>query len=481
MAKADSSARAWATPESAGEPRRPRVRVGDILVGKYRVDGILGEGGMGVVVEARHLKLDERVAIKILLPETQGDFEAVPRFEDEARATARIRSEHVAKVTDLGALEDGTPYMVMECLDGEDLVSWARHKGQVPVEEAVEVILQTCEVLVEAHRLGIIHRDLKPANLFCAERPDQSLCIKVLDFGISKIRGSSLAASTLSLTNPGMVMGSPIYMSPEQMESAGDVDERTDIWALGVILYELLLGSVPFSGETLAEVRHNIAHQATPRIRSFRSDTSAALERVISKCLEKDRTRRYANAAELAVALAPFGPHRAASISWAQSFRASGTAWRWVHISGLAAGALTALAIVAICLARAVSPISGGAETDMPVLSGPSVPAPGACAPPTLEAANPQPPPEEADKTPPSRPECTLNLNSIPVSNVVLDGTSIGRTPKVGWLASPGAHTVMFEHPEYGQLVTSVTCRAGDSKLVAVRLNRTLAAATGPQ
>ncbi len=497
---ADTSSCAWAAPDSAEDPKRLGVKVGDILLGKYRVDGILGVGGMGVVLEARHLKLDERVAIKLLLPAAKSDIDAVPRFEDEARATARIRSDHVARVTDLGVLEDGTPYMVMEHLEGEDLASWARRRAPVPVEAAIEIALQTCDVLVEAHALGIIHRDLKPANLFCVERPDQSLCVKVLDFGISKIRDSSRPASAVSATHPGVLMGSPIYMSPEQAQSAGSVDERTDIWALGIIVFELLTGNVPFAGETLAEVTYNITFQPLPQVRSFRPDAAPGIERVIARSLAKDRTDRYASVADLALALAPFGPRQPpAVISWAQSFRASGAAWRWVHISGLVASAFMALAIVAICVGRAASPSSNAVvETEMPVLSGPTAAAPGPCAalppatvdPETLpiagkagrdepksEEANPETPGEEPDKTAPQR--CTLNMNSIPVSNVVLDGTAIGRTPKIGFLTSAGTHTVMFEHPELGNLVTSVTCKAGEPKLVAVRLSRALAAAAG--
>ena len=288
---------------------RVGMRPGTILAGKYRVDRVLGAGGMGVVVAAHHLQLDERVAIKFLLPEALEIPEAVTRFEHEARAAVKIKSEHVARIIDIGTLDGGAPYMVMEYLEGEDLAKLVL-RGALPVEQAVEFTLQACEALAEAHVLGIVHRDLKPANLFCIRRPDGLLSVKVLDFGISKMTG--LAASPgMSITKTGAVMGSPLYMSPEQMQSARAVDARTDIWALGVILFELLTARVPFGGESLPEVCVSIATRPPPSIRALRPEVPAALEASILKCLTKQREDRYANLSELALALAPFGPKRA--------------------------------------------------------------------------------------------------------------------------------------------------------------------------
>jgi eukaryotic-like serine/threonine-protein kinase len=293
------------------DPRlNPGVREGDVLAGKYRVDKVLGVGGMGVVVAARHLQLETRVAIKFLLPGMLDSEEAVVRFAREARAAVRITSEHVARVFDVGTLETGAPYIVMEYLEGGDLAEWVRQRGALPIELAIEFVLQACVAVAEAHGLGIVHRDLKPANLFCVRRPDGQLLIKVLDFGISKTINLSGSEPALAMTKTSAMMGSPVYMSPEQMQSPRDVDAQTDLWALGVILYELLTGSVPFKGDTLPEVCIKIATHATPPLRAVRPEVPAQLEAVIGKCLEKHRRNRYRNVGELAVALAEFGPSR---------------------------------------------------------------------------------------------------------------------------------------------------------------------------
>src|SRR4051812_480796 len=213
------------------------VYAGQILGGKYRVDRVLGAGGMGMVVAATHLQLDERIAIKFLLPEALRNPEAVARFGREAKAAVKIRGEHVARVIDVGSFENGAPYMVMEHLDGRDLSSFIHERGAMPMSDAVDAVLQACEALAEAHALGIVHRDLKPANLFLTRRPDGTPSIKVLDFGISKL---TAPGADHSMTKTSAVMGSPLYMSPEQMTASRGVDARTDIWALGVVLYELL-------------------------------------------------------------------------------------------------------------------------------------------------------------------------------------------------------------------------------------------------
>src|SRR5262245_6617782 len=185
------------------------VREGDVLAGKYRIDKILGAGGMGVVVAAHHEQLDTRVAIKFLLPQALANTEAVERFAREARAAVKIQSEHVARVSDVGTLDNGAPYMVMEYLEGSDLAAWLHESGPLPVEQAIEFVLQACEAIAEAHAIGIIHRDLKPANLFVIRRPDGVLSVKVLDFGISKATG--LSASGSDMTRTSAVMGSPLY------------------------------------------------------------------------------------------------------------------------------------------------------------------------------------------------------------------------------------------------------------------------------
>ncbi|HEY3255973.1 MAG TPA: serine/threonine-protein kinase [Polyangiaceae bacterium] len=280
------------------------VYAGQILGGKYRVDRVLGAGGMGMVVAATHLQLDERIAIKFLLPEALRNPEAVARFGREAKAAVKIRGEHVARVIDVGTFENGAPYMVMEHLDGRDLSTLIHERGALPPIDAVDAVLQACEALAEAHALGIIHRDLKPANLFMVRRPDGTPSVKVLDFGISKL---TAAGADHSMTKTSAVMGSPLYMSPEQMTASRHVDARTDIWAIGVVLFELLTGRVPFSAETLPEICGLILTAAPPAIRDFSPAVPDGLQEVVRRCLEKDRDRRFANVSELANALSPFG------------------------------------------------------------------------------------------------------------------------------------------------------------------------------
>jgi serine/threonine protein kinase len=284
------------------------VREGDVLGGKYRIGRVLGAGGMGVVVAAHHAQLDSTVAIKLLWPSMLGDREAVRRFAREARAAAKIGGEHVARVLDVGTLDGEAPYIVMEFLDGVDLARWLETHGPLAIEQAVGFVLQACIAVAEAHGLGIVHRDLKPSNLFCTRRADGQPLIKVLDFGISKITGADASRSdSQRATKKNAMIGSPFYMSPEQMKSSRDVDLRADIWALGVILFELLTHNVPFHGETLPQVCTQITLEEPPPVRNLRPDVPAGLEAVIGKCLEKSPEKRVQNIADLAQALLEFG------------------------------------------------------------------------------------------------------------------------------------------------------------------------------
>ncbi len=288
------------------------VKPGDILAGKFRIERVLGQGGMGVVVSAQHLQLDDRVAIKFLLPDALSNGEVVARFAREARAAVKIKSEHVARVSDVGTLENGAPYMVMEYLDGQDLSVRVKEGGPIAISDAVDFVLQACEALAEAHALGIIHRDLKPANMFLTRRTDGSPCVKVLDFGISKITSPSNSGPDFGMTRTQSVMGSPLYMSPEQMASTKLVDQRTDIWAMGITLYELCAGRVPFNAETMPQLCAMILQEQAPPPRDYRPDLPADLQDVILRCIEKDKARRYQNVAELAAALVPFGSQHTA-------------------------------------------------------------------------------------------------------------------------------------------------------------------------
>ena len=284
------------------------INEGDIVAGKYRVERILGTGGMGFVVAAIHVALDQRVALKFLLPTAASRPDTAARFAREARAAAKLRSEHVAKVLDVGALPDGAPFIVMEYLEGEDLDHVFRRSGPQPIEATVGYILEACEAVAESHALGIVHRDLKPANLFLATSPHGASTVKVLDFGISK----STMGETASLTKTSAIMGSPLYMSPEQLTSAKSVDARSDIWALGVVLYQLLSGRMPFEADTMPELVALILQRPVDPLRAFRSDIPPGLESVIAHCLEKELPRRFTDIGELAEALVPFGPPRGA-------------------------------------------------------------------------------------------------------------------------------------------------------------------------
>lgn len=283
------------------------VQPGEVLAGKFKVERILGAGGMGVVVSAMHLELDERVAVKFLLPQSIQGPEAAARFVREARNAVKIKGEHVARIIDVGRLENGAPYMVMEYLEGNDL-SAELAKGPLSIEDAVDYVVQACDAMAEAHALNIVHRDLKPANLFLTKRSDGSAVIKVLDFGISKAQVPD--TKDAGLTKTSAVMGSPYYMSPEQMKSSRDVDSRTDVWSLGVILFELVSGRPPFQGETLPELLSAIMLDTPPLLSTLRLDAPPELAQVLTRALQKDRTQRYRSVGELAAALAPFAPAR---------------------------------------------------------------------------------------------------------------------------------------------------------------------------
>ena len=289
------------------------VKPGDVLAGKYRVERVLGVGGMGVVVAAHHLQLDEKVALKFLLPAGLEKPELLARFELEARALVKIKSEHVARVIDVGRLESGAPYMVMEYLEGVDLRAWLRERGAMPVEQAAEFVLQASEAIAEAHTLGIVHRDLKPANLFCVRRADGLLSIKVLDFGISKVVAGRSSMAELDMTRTDAVVGSPLYMSPEQIKASKEVDARADLWSLGVILYELVSGRLPFEEASLTALAVAIATGAPRPLGGRAKDLPPGFEDVVMRCLARDRERRTQNVGELALGLKDYAPRRAAS------------------------------------------------------------------------------------------------------------------------------------------------------------------------
>ena len=284
------------------------VKVGEVLAQKYRVDRILGVGGMGVVVAATHLQLDQKVALKFMLKDAFDNPDALARFQREARAAVRLKSEHVARVTDTGTFDNGSPYIVMEYLDGHDLAEELKRNGPLPPWVVAEYVVQACDALAEAHSLGIIHRDLKPANLFLSRRADGSPLVKVLDFGISKV--NALNEPGTALTKTGGLMGSPLYMSPEQIRSSKDVDPRTDVWSLGIIMYELLGGRVPFDAETMGGLLAVVMMEVPAPLHTVRPDMPAPLSALVDKCLQKSVGARCQSVAEIARGLAPYCPPR---------------------------------------------------------------------------------------------------------------------------------------------------------------------------
>ncbi|MGE0867466.1 MAG: serine/threonine-protein kinase [Kofleriaceae bacterium] len=283
-------------------PKSPRpadvVSVGQVLLGKYRVDSILGQGGMGIVAACTHLALGEQVALKILRPDVLRDRNVFERFAREARSVVKLKSEHIARVLDIGTLDNDLPYIAMEYLEGHDLGTLLAQRGKLPAPWVADLILQAAEALAEAHAIGIVHRDIKPTNLFVTWRPDGSSLIKVLDFGISK------APTELDneLTQSQAMLGTPAYMSPEQMRSAREVDARSDIWSLGTVMYELLEGQRPFKADTFSELCINVTLEPPAPM----THAPEPLRAIVMRCLSKTIGDRYRSMAELGRDLVPY-------------------------------------------------------------------------------------------------------------------------------------------------------------------------------
>jgi eukaryotic-like serine/threonine-protein kinase len=426
------------------------VAEGSTLASKYRVERVLGAGGMGVVVAALHLALGERVAIKVMRSEVALDADQVARFLREARALARVKGEHVVRVTDVAELPSGAPYMVMEYLEGSDLAHVLRQRGPFAIAEAANAVLQACAALAEAHAHRIIHRDLKPSNLFLSRRTDGATVIKVLDFGISKVIDGG-DVSTFQ-TNTTSLMGTPLYMSPEQLRSSKFVDARTDIWALGVILYELVAGAPPFRADSMTDLLLKIASEPLPSLSAARPDAPPAFVEVVTICTQKDRAARYSTVAELARALQPFAPGSASLVERivalggvqgstlpirpsavnapnAPKVDATGSpvasTARHRHGRSMSGGLLAAALLAVGGLAVAVSAVAVSARWPRPAVTAASSPAHVFVTP----ASSPPPAPFAAE------PTATLSLERDS------EGPSLGPTPPRGSAgSSPAAH-----------------------------------------
>jgi hypothetical protein len=370
--------------------------VGDILAGKLRITAVLGVGGMGVVLEGMHLDLDQRVAVKVLKPALAKEPDALTRFVREARAAASIQSRHAVRIFDVGTSDEGLPFIVMERLDGTSIDGLLEERGRLDLPDAVRIVVQAAEAIAEANDRGIVHRDLKPANLFLADVAGTSSgMVKVLDFGISKrMSASELGHASTSLTAPHTLLGSPQYMSPEQLRTPRDVDARSDVWALGITLFELLAGKVPFESESIPELCALILTGEAPRLSELRRDVPEALDDVLRRCLAKSPEDRPASVPDFVLALLPFCPPEvrttaesiaqgakgtsAAPSRVSRASRAEGGADRasrrgtsWIAVLG---GATAALAISAFVL-------WGRAERANPRAAAPSPPATPTAAP----------------------------------------------------------------------------------------------------
>lgn len=313
-------------PHAAGQPcpkAEEADRTGQVIGGKYKVVRHIGEGGMAAVYEARHVEIQRPFALKFLHPWLTGDEEWLERFRREAAAGGALISEHIAAIVDIGVTPDDAPYIVMEFLVGEDLGQRLSRECTLKPQEAIELVIQTCSGLSVAHAAGVVHRDLKPENLFLAERELGGTTVKILDFGIAKLRAAHLA----QVTRRGMVIGTPFYMSPEQAGGRWDVDHRTDIYALGVILFELLSGDKPFVGENHTALLNQIIGGPPPSLKERCPTISDELSRVVQQAMATSARERFQTAAEFAEALCAFAPQGRRSSRTASGF-GSRASWR---------------------------------------------------------------------------------------------------------------------------------------------------------
>jgi serine/threonine protein kinase len=278
------------------------IKTGNVLNGRYLIEEPLGSGGMGSVYAARHVKLGTRLAIKVLLPELLSDADAISRFGREARASAKIADENVVRILDVGQLDSGVPFMVMEFLEGQDAAAYLKEHGRLSVEHAIDAMLQSCAALGAAHAMNIIHRDIKPSNLFFVPRAAGRPLVKMLDFGVSKIVSSSNHKAS-QVTKAGSILGSPGYVPPEQWFHTNTADKRSDIWALGILFYEFLTGRVPFEAPSVPVLATKIAYDPPIPPRHLRAEIPVDVETVVLRCLEKSPDNRFQDVTSMAVAL----------------------------------------------------------------------------------------------------------------------------------------------------------------------------------
>jgi serine/threonine-protein kinase len=373
--------------------------VGSVVAGKYRVDRVLGRGGMGAVFSATNVTIGKRVALKFLTREAARDKSATERFQREAEAAGVVESEHIVHVFDSGTSEDGLPFLVMELLTGEDLRTRLQREGMLSVAQAIDIATQVLRGLVRAHAAGIIHRDLKPDNVFLCRRDDGTLLVKIVDFGISKL---SHGRAAKTLTRRGTVLGTAYYMAPEQAQAVEKVDQRADLYGVGTILFEMLAGRPPHVAPTHEAVLVAICTKDAPDVRTLRSDVPLGLARLLERALARDRNERLASAEDFLQGLgggplpAEIVPARTEPLAPAgvvpstTERRRLGT--RRTVIAGFLA-ALLGFTLTAVLVARSKAPEEATA-TPMTTVAPPPAPA---TAPPVLEVV---PVPTEAVTVP---------------------------------------------------------------------------------
>ena len=321
-------------------------RAGDVVAGKYRIEEIIGEGGMGAVFAATHVLTGKRVALKWMLPELAADEGAKQRFMREAQAAGRLDHPNVVDIYDVGE-HDGSTFLVMEYLQGETL-SAASARGNMHARDVIRLLIPAIRGVGAAHRVGVVHRDLKPDNIFLCRAPDGSYREpKVLDFGISKVAASEGQQLNPRLTRTGAVMGTPYYMSPEQIRGLDELDHRTDVYAFGVILYEALTGRVPFEADTYSALILEIATGTPKRLRELRPELPHSLEAVVAKAMAREPSDRYPDVESLARALEPFA-----------------------HASGFSADRADSSAPLRATGATAATPFSSDGPVEVPVRRG---------------------------------------------------------------------------------------------------------------
>ncbi len=406
-------------------------KVGDLIGGKFRVTEALGQGGMGVVFAGEHLDLRQDVAIKVLRPSLAKEPDALARFLREARAAASIKSRHAVRIYDVGTTDDGVPFMIMERLHGVGVDSLLEREGALPVEWAVQIIVEAADAIAEANGLGIIHRDVKPSNLFLAKDSAGGPLIKVLDFGISKRVTVDDGRESASLTAPQTLLGSPQYMSPEQLRDPRSVDERSDVWGLGVTLYELLTGRVPFECDSIPELCALIFNSTPARADRLQPSVPRALADVIEACLTKRPEDRVPSVAALVGKLVPFcrGEGLTAAEQLAQTARATldavpRSSQRRARPPGaLVVGAVVALALGGVALLvrgrSSGEPPAGTASTGATQLSAPSSPAASSgtvAGEPSAATVDPAPDAAPAERATASAPSAAAPNRALPPS-----------------------------------------------------------------